>query len=956
MANNFRWENVQQFISLVNLLSLRNGGQLGLSSASKVDEEIHEADSDIGDYGSDNSAGGDLKHRFLDRFAEVMSRDKGGKSVSCVALRESGDRHIEEDVRVSLLVARNETFSDHDQKFFSTVEKLLSVIGASMLAKTGGTVKNALWEELLRYSAPRLDFYADTFKENLKSFKNSGFLNGIPPYKAAKLPLSSDTEARTFCDDTDIGAYSESTHDAYMRFAQDHIRELDDILHSGNRASQRRLLAEKAYSIRHMMSIRVLINSCSVSSLAQKLLSDILFLGRLMSCYFTLMAGAESIPGFCRLSIVLVKTPAPRISPPTLLPLGETMKCLGLSLNPTSVRKFIGTKSSVISAERSFKQLQSNISKRCLPTHAEVQLILHIAKTIDVETMNREIYPYIGCSKLSCFLCTSFLKSFGGDDTAFRTRGCHGKIYTLWSIPDIAGLRDDTVIALNSTMKKMRNILAREIIKPISSTPHVPESSAGVTDVYSPQTQYIDKYHRELNAQREFDSLSASAPWRRSGNKDCEELEELDAESAPEVAELPKAPAVSTDECAYCGCKTPRKCSKCGGPRLCSQSCEISWGDRGHNFHCALGRPLDSADHLLRDCEENVFPDDEDTLEDFGFTKFASVYDKQKLLGLYIGLTRIIGVASRELHQWQVEGTLVKNIISKFEAIPQHCRGGYYPWFRENLHVFNSDSSQDFLAAVRPYLEPEDRSKAPHELTPEAKAKSFVLYSLLLNGYHPNPSLSDKMGEDLYFQFGFVAGRGFEGERVLPILYRRLISKCSFKEFWHAHQSNSLISLMDANGLQSERKRVHHLEPFLKMKPNGWCPTVWHLRLFTYSSNAIPPRYITVDYGFSNCNTVEEKFALKNVYKDLLQSPQVDPMELHAACVKGKLYDFARQYDPNLKQRFRRLMRNPYPLEVDVEWAGMCANTVEIHGPPELAQQAISLLGPQSVRLVFAKK
>ena len=141
MTNNFRWENVEQFISLVNLLSLRNGGQLGSGSAEK-DEEIHITDSDVGeDDGSEANAGGEdgLKHRFLDRFAEVMSRDKGGKHVSCAAIRESQDQHTEDSVRVSLLVARNEAFGDHDQTFFSTVEKLLSIIGASVFAKTKGT-------------------------------------------------------------------------------------------------------------------------------------------------------------------------------------------------------------------------------------------------------------------------------------------------------------------------------------------------------------------------------------------------------------------------------------------------------------------------------------------------------------------------------------------------------------------------------------------------------------------------------------------------------------------------------------------------------------------------------------------------------------------------------------------------------------------------------------------------
>ena len=89
--------------------------------------------------------------------------------------------------------------------------------------------------------------------------------------------------------------------------------------------------------------------------------------------------------------------------------------------------------------------------------------------------------------------------------------------FTLFGLsPTSIGLRDDMIPLLNSALKKMRNLLACEMINPISSTPYVPESSAGVTDVHAVQTHYINKYHKDLNAQREFDSLSAGIPWRPS--------------------------------------------------------------------------------------------------------------------------------------------------------------------------------------------------------------------------------------------------------------------------------------------------------------------------------------------------------------------------------------------------------------------------------------------------------
>lgn len=295
----FQWENLEQFISLTNLLSLRNGGQLGPGNMNRdegveVDDDFDRGNSDTGDSKED-----ELKQRFLDRFAEIMSRDKGGKHVCCVALRESGDRHLDEDVNVSLLVARNDTFNEQDTKFCGILERLLAAIGASVYGETIGllVIKKELWEELVCYNQPRLGLYADSLRDNLKAFKASGSLDSIPPYRASYSPQSGDLDLKTFCDCTSIGPYSEATHDAYMKLAQDHVRSLESILCTGDRATQRRLLAEHTHSIRHLESLRIYVNSCPKVSVGRRVLSDILFLGRLRSCYYTLVEGALNIPG-----------------------------------------------------------------------------------------------------------------------------------------------------------------------------------------------------------------------------------------------------------------------------------------------------------------------------------------------------------------------------------------------------------------------------------------------------------------------------------------------------------------------------------------------------------------------------------------------------------------------------------------------------------------------------------
>ena len=129
---NFRWANVEKFISLVNLLSMRNGGQV-VPSTRKEDEE------DDASWEDDSTAQlhlsgreDELKQKFLDRFAELLSRDKGGKYVCCVALRESGSQNIDDDAKVSLLVTRNKAFEGLDRKFCGAVQKLLTTLSESV--------------------------------------------------------------------------------------------------------------------------------------------------------------------------------------------------------------------------------------------------------------------------------------------------------------------------------------------------------------------------------------------------------------------------------------------------------------------------------------------------------------------------------------------------------------------------------------------------------------------------------------------------------------------------------------------------------------------------------------------------------------------------------------------------------------------------------------------------------
>ncbi|KAI9849140.1 MAG: hypothetical protein M1837_005370 [Sclerophora amabilis] len=127
-----------RFVALTNLLSLRNGGQMEtpeldqdedpVEEASDGEEAFSEADTEhpcaLAESGHE-----ELKTRFLDRLAEIVSRERpsGGSNVergrkgsfvACTTLREAEDD-------VYIYVTRNNGLDVKDMHFFSKLENLL---------------------------------------------------------------------------------------------------------------------------------------------------------------------------------------------------------------------------------------------------------------------------------------------------------------------------------------------------------------------------------------------------------------------------------------------------------------------------------------------------------------------------------------------------------------------------------------------------------------------------------------------------------------------------------------------------------------------------------------------------------------------------------------------------------------------------------------------------------------
>jgi hypothetical protein len=128
------------------------------------------------------------------------------------------------------------------------------------------------------------------------------------------------------------------------------------------------------------------------------------------------------------------------------------------------------------------------------------------------------------------------------------------------------------------------------------------------------------------------------------------------------------------------------------------------------------------------------------------------------------------------------------------------------------------------------------------------------------------------------------------------------------------HISSSIPKLFAENGLEISQRFILDV-----LNLRGY-KSVWFLKDFVFADdemarNGSAPPSIGLDYGFFNCQNVDEVIALQSAYKQVLLPTDADPLALHKACLRGELFEYVKQ-KARLKpqQLFKRLMKNPYPL------------------------------------------
>ncbi|KAE9392867.1 hypothetical protein BT96DRAFT_259497 [Gymnopus androsaceus JB14] len=200
---------------------------------------------------------------------------------------------------------------------------------------------------------------------------------------------------------------------------------------------------------------------------ASKFMKHVNLLARVARAQVTFLEIVHELPSFSRIEVICVHKQRNdnKRKAHTPFNLSKIFRLLQQPLTEQTCRQFVNPKLNIARIEEDFIVRQ----KQGLHVHAEVQIIQHLAQA-RIAIDSADIFPYIGCSKLSCYMCQLFLDAY----SSFKIRGCHGKLYNQWIIPDMVNIHPDTAEKLRQTVEMLQQHLLVELGKPLlwSYGPH----------------------------------------------------------------------------------------------------------------------------------------------------------------------------------------------------------------------------------------------------------------------------------------------------------------------------------------------------------------------------------------------------------------------------------------------------------------------------------------------------
>lgn len=254
-------------------------------------------------------------------------------------------------------------------------------------------------------------------------------------------------------------------------------------------------LVRKAFDIRMMNTVQELLQtSIHATPKSRKLWDSICFLGKLKVVFENFKQTAVELPSFCKVSIHLIPYDVATVHSALTgaITLKQVFDLLKLPLNESTAKIVVGQKWSLKKVKQEFAKQQ----KQKFNVHAEVQMLLFFSRRGEGFG---ELLPYFGCSKYSCFMCSHFLRAHG----KIKTRGCHGRVFKPWTVPEEIGLGygqgEKLANALIQVQKDLKKELKSEVPKVMR---HVKTSVIGGSSVFTENDAVDGRRKKDLEKMR----------------------------------------------------------------------------------------------------------------------------------------------------------------------------------------------------------------------------------------------------------------------------------------------------------------------------------------------------------------------------------------------------------------------------------------------------------------------
>jgi hypothetical protein len=205
---------------------------------------------------------------------------------------------------------------------------------------------------------------------------------------------------------------------------------------------------------------------------SRRVRNSVSFLGRLRSAYETFKETAiELRKTFKALTIYCLPPP--------------TGRWLTRDQMNRRIQELVKAERSQQPKKRQLDNAWGTAAKILTPCHAEVQLLLHFECSISADA---ESFPYIGCSRKSCWLCYQFLTCYKdrrkNRKGYYQTRGSHSKVYPTWHVTlganSLPGPRIQ--FSLSAALQDIQILMQQRLRNtPHTQRPQEAESSANLT-------------------------------------------------------------------------------------------------------------------------------------------------------------------------------------------------------------------------------------------------------------------------------------------------------------------------------------------------------------------------------------------------------------------------------------------------------------------------------------------